>query len=76
MDTGRPQSEGNGVDPFSWPLDTFSQDMIGVDKVPTSFLLFLDRSRALPRYFHFSGSNSELCIDSTLFHPERLLSSC
>lgn len=33
MDPGRSQSEGNSVDPFSWPLDTFSQIMPGVDKV-------------------------------------------
>jgi hypothetical protein len=33
MDLGRPQSEGNRVDPFSWPLDTFTQTTPDVDKV-------------------------------------------
>lgn len=33
MDLGRPQTEGNRVDPFSWPLDTFTQTIPGVDKV-------------------------------------------
>jgi len=33
MDPGPLQSEGNRVDPFSWPLDTFDQIIAGVDKV-------------------------------------------